>query len=166
MNELMLAQKQEIEECYKIIEMGRAFQKEQGFQQWTEDYPNLATLRQDVMEAKGYVIKVDGKIAGYMCIDFAGEPAYNNIEGAWRTAEPYAVVHRMAFSSAFRGMGLSGITFNLIEELCLANGVNSIRVDTDFANLRMQHVLEKLGFAKCGVIVFQGSGKVAYDKSF
>lgn len=164
MHELVLAQEREIEECYRIIEMGKNFQKEQGFSQWTEDYPNLATLRQDVQEAKGYAVKVNGRIAGYMCVDFDGEPAYNKIEGAWNTAEPYAVVHRMAFSKDFRGLGLSGITFNLIEELCLAKGVRSIRVDTDFSNLRMQHVLEKLGFVKCGVVVFQGSGKLAYDK--
>ena len=56
-------------------------------------------------------------------------------------------------------------TFALIERLCLSRGVRSLRADTDFPNLRMQHVLEKCGFVRRGVVVFQGSGKLAYDKT-
>ena len=47
--------------------------------------------------------------------------------------------------------------------LCLS-WRQSLRADTDFPNERMQHVLEKNGFEK-GVVVFQGSGKLAYDKT-
>lgn len=109
-------------------------------------------------------MSVNGEIAGYMCIDFSGEPAYDQIDGSWRADEHYAVVHRMAFSSRFRGIGLADITWSLIDALCRSKGVLYIRVDTDFPNLRMQHILEKNGFVRCGVILFQGSGKIAYDK--
>lgn len=165
MNTLELAQAGDAELCYGLIDEGRRFQQKQGFVQWTEDYPNLNTVREDVRKEKGYVVKVDGRIAGYMCIDFDGEPAYENIQGSWRTEEPYAVVHRMAFSGEFRGTGLADITFGLIKELCLAKGIKSIRVDTDFPNKRMQHILEKNGFQNCGVIVFQGGEKLAYDQT-
>lgn len=66
----------------------------------------------------GYVIEKDDEIAAYMCIDFSGEPAYKNIKGKWNAEEIYAVVHRMAFSSSFRGIGLTSIAFSLIEKLC------------------------------------------------
>lgn len=59
--------------------------------------------------------------------------------------------------------GDSGIAFDLIERFCLEQGVRNIRVDTDFPNKRMAH-LEKQGFVHCGVIVFQGGEKLAYDK--
>ena len=152
-------------ECYAIIQEAKQFQKAQGFTQWTEDYPNLETIQQDIRTEKGYVITCGGQIAGYMCIDFSGEPAYENIEGKWNTDLPYAVVHRMAFRQNFRNQGLSSIAFSLIEDLCRSKGIRSIHVDTDFPNKRMQHILEKNGFAQCGVIVFQGSGKLAYDKT-
>ncbi len=154
----------ELDQYTSIIDMGRAFQQEQGFVQWTEDYPNRDTLRDDIACGKGYTLKVGDEIAGYMCIDFGGEPAYDNIEGSWRTQEPYAVVHRMAFDSKFRGLGLTNTAFQLIEKLCLARHIFSIRVDTDFPNKRMQHILQKNGYGNCGVIIFQGSGKLAYDK--
>ena len=164
MNTLELAQAEDLEVCNEIIQTGREFQREQGFVQWTDGYPSLDTIRDDIQTQKGYVIKADGKIAGYMCIDFDGEPAYDTIQGAWQTEEPYAVVHRMAFRQEFRGMGLTRAAFQLIQELCISKGVKSIRVDTDFPNKRMQHILEKSGFAHCGIIDFQGSGKLAYDK--
>ncbi|MGI6027801.1 MAG: GNAT family N-acetyltransferase [Candidatus Heteroscillospira sp.] len=165
MNILVSAQEKDIEICSAILESAKAFQREQGFVQWTDDYPNIDVIRDDVKNSKGYVVKSGEKIAGYMCIDFDGEPAYDKIEGNWNTTEPYAVVHRMAFSPEFRGIGLADITFKLIEELCVDRGVMSIRIDTDFPNKRMQHILEKNGFVNCGVIVFQGSGKLAYDKT-
>ena len=165
-NTLELAKIEELEKCYEIVDMGREFQKEQGFVQWTDDYPNLNTIHEDILRQKGYVVKVNGEIAGYMCIDFDGEPAYENIEGKWRLEAPYGVVHRMAFDKKFRGMGLADITFNLIEDLCKRKNIHYIRIDTDFPNERMQHILKKNGYENCGVIIFQGSGKLAFDKIF
>lgn len=164
MNTLELAKLKDIEICDEIIRDGKEYQKEQDFIQWTDEYPDTDIICSDIKDKKGYVLKIDGLIAGYMCIDFDGEPAYNNIEGKWLSDEPYAVVHRMAFSKNFRGNGLTGITFKLIEELCRKNNMNSIRVDTDFLNEIMQYILKKNGFKKCGVIVFQGSEKLAYEK--
>ncbi len=165
MEALIKANPEELDLCYEIIDMGRSYQREQGFLQWTEDYPNIDTIRDDIASGKGYVLKLcDGTIAGYMCIDLEGEPAYDNIEGGWSSELPYAVVHRMAFRNDLRGHGLSLTAFRLIEELCLSLGISYIRIDTDPENKLMQHVLEKNGFKPCGIIIFQGSGKLAYDK--
>ena len=165
MYSLVKAEPEDLEICYQIIDSGRNFQRAQGFTQWTDDYPNIDTIKNDIKNSKGYVVKADGVIAGYMCIDFDGEPAYLNIDGEWGTSEPYAVVHRMAFSEKFRGQGLADIAFRLIDELCIAENVRSIRADTDFPNKRMQHILEKNGYVRRGIIIFQGSGKIAYDKN-
>lgn len=159
-----IAKKEEAEQCGEILESGRKFQQKQGFVQWTDNYPNIDTVFEDIENQTGYVIKIDGKIAGYMCINFSGEPAYNNIKGSWNAKHDYAVVHRMAFNSEYIGIGLADTAFRLIEQVCLDRGVPYIRIDTDFPNKRMQHILEKNGFVRCGVIVFQGSEKIAYDK--
>ena len=164
MYSLELSNSKELEVCYEIIEEGRAFQKEQGFVQWTEAYPNRDTIEADIEKKKGYVIKAQQEILGYMCIDFDGEPAYDDIKGAWRSDAPYAVVHRMAFSKKARGKGIADIAFGLIDELCINKGVKYIRVDTDFPNKRMQHILKKNGYVYCGTIVFQNGDKLAYDK--
>ncbi len=162
--ELRLAQDKDVAVCWAIIKAAKDFQRQQGFVQWTQDYPSEATIEDDVRAGKGYVFTVEGDIAGYMCVDFSGEPAYENIKGKWNTEEPYAVIHRMAFDASYRGRSLSGVAVALIEELCRAKHVDAIRVDTAPQNKRMQHILQKQGFTECGVIVFQGSEKLAYDK--
>ena len=161
---LELAQLSDLTKCCEIIKEGRDFQKEQGFEQWTETYPNQDTVRDDIQSKKGYVIKVHTEIAGYLCIDFSGEPAYADIEGAWRSSTPYAVIHRMAFRKKYRGIGLADMAFKMVEERCVARNIRNIRVDTDFPNTRMQHILKKNGFQNCGVVVVQGGKKLAFDK--
>lgn len=132
MTTLELARPEELDACAALMEEGREFQRSQGFVQWTPDYPNRDTVREDIGRGKGYVLKVDGRLAGYLCVDFDGEPAYKDIQdGQWETGEPYAVVHRMALGSAFRGQGLTGAAFRLVGELCRARGVDAIRGDTD-----------------------------------
>lgn len=161
---LELARVEELEEYSRIIEDAKKFQREQGFIQWTEAYPNIDTICDDIHNKKGYALKVDGRIAGYVYVDFDGEPIYEEIQGAWRTQGPYAAVHRLALSRDFRGQGLSTAVFGLIEELCKGKPVVSMRMDTDPCNKRMQHVLQKNGFVFCGRIVFQGSDKLAFEK--
>ncbi len=164
MNILESAKNSDIDVCWDILADGRRFQREQGFVQWTDDYPNRDTVKDDILSKKGYVLKVDGATAGYMCIDFSGEPAYESIDGSWRSEKNYAVIHRMAFRKIFCGKGLSEAAFSLAEKLCIEQGVDYLRIDTAYPNKRMQHILEKNGFKYCGVIKYQGSERLAYDK--
>lgn len=164
MDILESAQNSDIDVCWDILADGRRFQREQGFVQWTDDYPNRDTVKDDILSQKGYVLKVDGVIAGYMCIDFSGEPAYESIDGSWRSEKNYAVIHRMAFRKNFCGKGLSEAAFSLAEKLCIEKGVDYLRIDTAPPNKRMQHILAKNGFEYCGVIKYQGSERLAYDK--
>jgi hypothetical protein len=64
MNTLEFAQLEDWEICNQIINAGRDFQKEQGFVQWTDDYPNKDTIYNDIKNKKGYVVKVDGVLLG------------------------------------------------------------------------------------------------------
>lgn len=88
MHTLELAKADEAELCNQIIREGRQFQRKQGFVQWTEDHPNIDTIRGDVADGTGYVLRVEGVTAGYMCIDFSGVAAYAAIEGTWGPNSP------------------------------------------------------------------------------
>ena len=164
MNTLERAKPEELDVCFDIICEGRAFQQEQGFVQWTHAYPGKDLIREDLKAGEGYLYKMDGQPAGYMYISFDGDPAYQDPTCGWRTDGAYAVVHRIALSRRFAGRGLSGMVFEAIAEMCREKGVPCIRIDTDEKNGRMQHVLEKNGFVRCGHVLFEGDMKLAYDK--
>ena len=79
---LFPAQLSEVDACYDLIDQGRAFQRKQGFVQWTPDYPQREHVASDIEAGRGYALKDEsGHVAGYICIDFGGEPAYDSIKG-------------------------------------------------------------------------------------
>lgn len=161
---LVLAREEEIDQCFEILNSARAFQRQQGFVQWPDGYPPRSAIEEDVHSGKGYVVKVDGQIACYMCIGLDGDPAYPAIKGAWHSDLPYVVIHRLAMAPQFRNKGLSFRVFALIEEFCKGAKISNLRIDTDEKNLRMRYVLEKNGFSYCGTVIQGGGDRFAFDK--
>ena len=150
----------------EIIDQAKAYLKEQGIDQWQTGYPNMEAILGDIEKQRGYFFLEDETIFGYACIDYEGEPAYKELKGHWLSPvdAPYVVVHRMAFSEESRGKGLADVAFRLVAEQAKAKGIENFRVDTDEANKIMQSVLKKNGFTYCGVIWFDNSEKIAFEK--
>ena len=164
---LRLCTENDVPRCMAFIREAKAHQQEQGFTQWDEDYPTPALLESDVALERGYVIEADGVSVGYVCIDFGGEPAYDAIDGAWLTQQPYAVMHRLAMGDAERGNGVSAAVFERTKELSLSRGVRAIRADTHPENRKMQHIFLREGFVLCGEIIYeQGGLRLAYEWDF
>lgn len=161
--ELRLAQRQEAAMCYQCIEDARAYHKSLGFEQWHPDYPTRQTILDDIAQGIGYAFTDDTGVIGYCCIVIGDEPAYHEIDGAWKTDRPYAVVHRMAFNRRARGSGLSHEAFQHIEDYCLMHRIDAIRLDTQEENKVMQHILGREGFEYCGMVQFDGGPKLAYE---
>ena len=119
----------------------------------------------DVRLGDAYVLEENGVVVGTVAVSFAGEPAYMDLTGgAWLSDGPYAVVHRMALADSHKGRGLSAFFLKEIEALCVVRNVPSIKVDTHPRNMIMQALLTRSGYAPCGTVIFQGSGKLAYEK--
>lgn len=144
---------------------GGQFQQEQGFVQWTEAYPALPDIAEDIETQRAYLLREDSEVLGYLCLDFDGEPAYDAITGgSWLCDEPYAVLRRLALNARGRGRGLTRVLFDLAAERSRERGITYLRLNTGLQNSRMQHILEKNSFTRRGIIVFKGSQKYAYDK--
>lgn len=163
---LKLAQTGDAQLAMSFIDQAKAHLKAQGIDQWQTGYPDLACIETDIDLQKGYFLTDGQTPVGYLCIDFEGEPAYLDLKGEWASNKAYGVVHRMAIGDECRGRGLAGQTFELVQQLCLERDIHCIRVDTDAANEKMQHVLAKAGFTYRGTIWFDNSEKIAFDKTF
>ncbi len=161
---LKIVTENEVAAAMGFINEAKAFLKSQGVDQWQQGYPNQAVIEQDIAEQKGYFLMDGDEPLAYMCVDFNGEPAYNDLNGNWLSDLPYGVVHRLAIGSKRRGCGLASISFQLAEKLILEHGFKSFRVDTDDDNKIMKHLLDKNGFTYCGTIWFDYSTKIAYEK--
>ena len=55
MNEIELAHVNDVDRCLEIIDSGKKFQNDQGFTEWTDDYPNRESILEDI-EKFDYVL--------------------------------------------------------------------------------------------------------------
>ena len=154
----------EIPQIWTIIQQAIVLRKNDGSQQWQDGYPNEDVIKQDITKGIGYVLTDDNTIIGYAAILFNEEPAYELIKGTWLTNEEFVVVHRVAISDNYIGKGLAQKIFLFTEDLAIENKIFSIKVDTNFDNIPMLKILEKLGYSYCGEVSFRGDARKAFEK--
>ena len=154
----------EVSASWSILQQAIEQRKQDGSEQWQNGYPNEQTVRDDITNGYGYILIDNNVIVAYAAIIFGIEPAYNNIKGQWLTTGDYVVVHRVATSKAAKGKGIATILFKMVEDLCLKQNVYSIKVDTNFDNVPMLKILDRLSYTCCGEIFFSGASRKAYEK--
>lgn len=158
------AHPKEIDEIWEILQFAIQSRKNDGSQQWQDGYPNRDSIVQDLDNDCAYVLADDKGDLAYGAVIFDVEPAYNNIEGKWLSDGDYVVVHRVAAAERSKGMGIATRFFNEVEKLSKSKNIHSIKVDTNFDNLAMLRIMEKLGYQYCGEVYFRGSARKAFEK--
>jgi GNAT superfamily N-acetyltransferase len=154
----------EVPAIWEILQQAIERRKQDGSQQWQDGYPNEQSIHTDLANGSAYVLTEKDEIIAYAAIIFDVEPAYTDIQGKWLTNEDYVVVHRVATSNKVLGKGIATHLFKLIEDLAITSNVYSIKVDTNFDNLAMLRILDKLDYTYCGEVFFRGSARKAFEK--
>ena len=161
---LRKAKENDLAAIWEIIQYAIEQRRLDGSSQWQDGYPNQDSIRIDYENGYGYVMDEDGVVLAYAAVIFDPEPAYNDIEGKWLTDGSYLVVHRVAAGVLARGKSIATSLFQELESLAKENGVFSIKVDTNFDNIAMLRILEKLNYTYCGEVYFRGSARKAFEK--
>lgn len=159
---IRLAQPQDLQEIQSIYAYARTYMRQTGNPtQWSNNYPSNDLLKHDMAQGKLFVGEEDNTLLGVFYFAIEEDATYAYIEGAWKNDEPYGVIHRVA-SSGKRG-GFFGECLRFCEAKTAT--VGNLRMDTHENNKTMQHVLEKHGFERCGIIYLEdGAPRIAYQK--
>jgi acetyltransferase (GNAT) family len=136
----------------------------EGKRQWDDSYPNETHVSADIDRGVGYVIECDGAPIAYGAVVFDGEPAYDALRGRWLSDGPYVVIHRLAVSQEMQGKGLGRLFMNCVADFARSKGVHSFKVDTNFDNFAMLHLLDRLGFTYCGEVQYSRGSRKAFEK--
>lgn len=136
----------------------------EGKQQWDENYPNEKHVCADIEKGVGYVLENEGTVIGYAAVVFTGEPAYEHLDGKWLSDDRYVVVHRLAVSQEVKRKGMGRVFINAVEDYARSLGFRSFKIDTNFDNIAMLGLLEKLGFTYCGNIQYESGSRRAFEK--
>lgn len=155
------ARRSDLEQILEIYAHARKAMADSGNPtQWGDSYPPQEMLEEDIDSNRLFVYTVNGCLEAVFAFILGPDPTYTKIEdGQWLNDEvPYGTIHRLASTGDRRGVASEVIAWCL--EHC-----ESLRADTHADNKIMQHLLEKNGFARCGIIhVEDGTPRVAYQK--
>ena len=146
----------DMEQILEIYEFARKFMAENGNPtQWKDGYPHREMLEEDIRLQCLFVVEGEA-LCGVFMFAVGADPTYAYIEGSWSSTEPYGVIHRIA--------GIGGGVFDAALEYCTEQ-IHHLRIDTHADNKPMQHVVEKAGFSRRGIIyVSDGTPRIAYDR--
>ena len=157
---ILLAKEADLPRIMEIYDIAKAYMRANGNpNQWNGAYPDPETLRTDIEKQRLYVYKKDGHIHGVFMLLLEEEPTYAYIEdGSWREEAPYGTIHRLAGDGEVKGLFAKCVAF-------CEKKVPYLRADTHFDNHTMQHLLEKNGFERRGIIYLKnGDPRIAYQK--
>lgn len=126
--------------------------------QWGDGYPQRDLLEEDLRAGRLYAFEREGTIRGAFAFMIGDDPTYSVIEnGRWLDGAPYGTIHRLAGDGTEKGLFAQCLAF-------CRGIIPNIRSDTHQDNRTMQHLLEKHGFTRCGIIhVADGSPRIAYQ---
>lgn len=160
------AYKKDFEACWNVIDQARKLMIASGRHQWTNDYPSVKDIKNDIDNGNAFVITVDNQIAVYGAVMLNGEPQYDFLKGEWLTNGDYYVIHRFATLPMFQREGLARVFIDKVNSLCEVERVPSIKVDTNYDNLPMINLLSSMGFCICGQVNYGTRGmRFAFEKT-
>ncbi len=149
---------------WTILQQAIEQRRLEGSAQWQDGYPNPTSIQTDIDNGYGFVLVQNNTVIAYAAVIKNNEPAYDAIDGKWLTNNDFFVVHRVAVSNTVKGKGVATKLFQLLEPFATAQQVYSIKVDTNFDNIPMLKILDRLGYTYCGEVFFRGSARKAFEK--
>jgi ribosomal protein S18 acetylase RimI-like enzyme len=154
----------ELPKIWEILQQAIEQRRQDGSTQWQNGYPNEQTVHDDFEKRNSYVLIDNNEILACASIIVGADPNYKEIKGEWLTVDNYATIHRLATSDRVKQKGVATRLFEMAEDVCRKKKVLSIRADTNFDNVPMMRILEKLGYTYCGEILVSTAPRKAYEK--
>ncbi|WEA02976.1 GNAT family N-acetyltransferase [Mucilaginibacter sp. SJ] len=124
--------------------------KAAGNFQWDNDYPNKQVFTGDINLNQLWVAEVTGAIAGVAAITTDQDAEY--AQAGLDIDEAAIVTHRLAVNINYRGRGVAAALLKQAEHEATQRGINTLRIDTNIANLATQKLFPKLGYVLAGEI--------------
>ncbi len=159
--ELIRATEGDLQELYSLYRRTAEHMKQTGLNQWNWGiYPTEEMLRTDVERREMYMVRKDGMPAAAIVLTEKPDPEYAKVP--WTGGIRPAAFHRLAVEPQLQGTGIGGQVLRAAIEMLKKAGCDSVRCDTNQKNERAAHLYEKLGFRKCGTVLWDDTPDETY----
>ena len=154
------AELSDLPQILTVYEYARKFMAETGNPgQWGSKFPLESRIREDIEEQQLYAVEKEQQICGVFAVIIGDDPTYQSIgQGQWLLDSEYGTIHRVAGNGTARGV------FEAIIRFC-EKKISHLRIDTHQDNKIMQHLIEKNGFSRRGIIhLANGDERIGFEK--
>ncbi len=150
-----MIEKGKASEIEAIIALTKACGKnlrENGIDQWDQNYPNFENIINDIKTETLFTYKLNNELVGIVVLNEMQDPEYAEIN--WRTPldSKNLVIHRLAVAPNHQGKGIARKIMDFAEHFAVQNNYDSIRLDTFSQNMRNQKFYLNRGYKELGSV--------------
>ena len=113
-----------------------------------DDYPDIDTVRNDILAKNTFKFVEDGIIKGIISIVMDSSREYD--EYIANSKEKAYIIHRLAVPMEYRRNNIAYKLFKFAEQYAKMNDAKIVKSDTEVSNTKMNNLFNKLGFAYIG----------------
>ena len=105
---------QEIDDILALTRACGKHMRENGIDQWDENYPDIKTLERDILANNLFVFEKNDVICGIIVLNEEQDKEYEEMD--WEnTTEPYILVHRLAVNPKVQRQGIASQLMDFAE---------------------------------------------------
>ena len=142
----------EIDEIIALTKACGLHMRQNGIDQWDENYPDRQSIENDLQTQTLFVYKEGEQIAGIIVLNEHQDEEYGQVK--WSTSEENRnlVVHRLAVLPEHQGKGLARKLMDFAESFAKEKKYDAIRLDTFSQNPRNQKFYGNRGYNNLGPV--------------
>lgn len=165
MKKIAKAKLHQINKIWQIRKQATKILRANEVDQWQYKDPSYFSFVKDILFKRLYVLTDNKEVVGMILLD-TKEETYNNIDGNWKKAADFIVIHKLGVKYYNKGYAKSLMLY--AEHVAKFNNINYIRIDTHEDNKIMINLLKRFEYEYRGIInlkLKKGDNKrLAYDK--
>lgn len=149
---ISLGELHEIDEIIALTKACGLHMRENGIDQWDENYPDRASIQKDLDTKTLFAFREDDTILGIVVLNENQDEEYSEIK--WSTSEDdrNIVVHRLAVHPSHQGKGIARKIMDFAEDFAKEKEYDAIRLDTFSQNSRNQRFYTNRGYTDLGPV--------------
>lgn len=143
----------DLQALFQIYKNGKIELDRKGIFQWTDAYPSIFTVEDDLKKGDLYVLKNDIEIIGAINVNEEQDEIYRKID--WKFDDSKVlVVHRLVINPKYQRQGYATKMMDFAEDFAIKNNYTSIRLDVFIPHKGAVDFYKKRNYVNRGNVYF------------
>ena len=143
----------DLEKLFQIYLNGKINLENNGIYQWTNNYPTISIIKNDLKKGVLYTIKNNSEIIGAISISEEQETEYELVKWKFDNSK-VLVIHRLVIDPKYQKKGHAQKLMDFAENFARENNYSSIRLDAYSQNKRVVEFYKKRNYFIRGNVNF------------